>query len=222
MTQTRSRALMLAPVLALLSLSACATPFRADVARFQQLPPAQGQSFTVQADDTRLAGGLEFAHYADLVAERLVAQGYSEATDPASAQLVVRLGYDIDSGREKVVSSGFSRPFYSSRIYSPFYSPFYGRGYARSAYRFGFYDPFLFGAGYDDVRSYTIYTSALRMTINRVGGERVFEGTAKAQSLSSKLTYLVPNLVSAMFEGFPGNSGEEIKVTIAPEKSAAK
>jgi len=28
----------------------------------------------------------------------------------------------------------------------------------------------------------------------------------------------VPRLVEAMFTGFPGNSGETVKITIAPEK----
>ena len=51
-----------------LSVAACATPFRADVSRFEsQLPAPQGQSFYVLADDPALAGGLEFALYADRV-----------------------------------------------------------------------------------------------------------------------------------------------------------
>ena len=36
-------------------------------------------------------------------------------------------------------------------------------------------------------------------------------------SRSNKLQYLVPNLVEAMFTGFPGNSGETVRITIAPE-----
>ena len=57
-------AIVTAPALALVALSGCATSFKADVARFQQLPTPAGQSFTVVADDPRLAGGLEFAEYA--------------------------------------------------------------------------------------------------------------------------------------------------------------
>ncbi len=208
-----------APALAVLALSACATPFKADVARFQQLPAPQGQSFTIQSDNPRLAGGLEFATYADIVAQRLTQQGYTRAADPGSAQLVVRLDYSVDNGREKVQSTGFGRG------YDPFWGPgfgrgWYGRGYYgwRSPYVYGFYDPFLFGPGYDDVTSYTVYTSQLQMRIDGIGnGQRLFEGRAQAQSLSNKLTYLVPNLIDAMFQNFPGRSGEEIRVTIAPE-----
>ena len=56
--------------LILAALAACATPFNADVTRFQtQLPAPQGQSFAVVADDPALAGGLEFSQYADYVEE---------------------------------------------------------------------------------------------------------------------------------------------------------
>ena len=40
-----------AAALALGSLAACATPFRAEVARFQQMPAPQGQSFAIEARD---------------------------------------------------------------------------------------------------------------------------------------------------------------------------
>ena len=42
----------LAPI-TLLALGACATPFNADVSRFQELPAAQGQTFTIRAADVR-------------------------------------------------------------------------------------------------------------------------------------------------------------------------
>lgn len=216
MTMKRFFILAAASALALGGLSGCATGFRADVARFQQLPPAQGQSFTIMAGDQSLAGSLEFAHYADLVAQRLTQQGYTRAADPSAAQLVVSLDYGIDKGTQRVRSSGFARdPFF----YDPFYYPGYYRGWGgwRGRYAFGWYDPFLWGPGYDTLESYVVYQSQLRMTINRTGGERLFEGTARAQSVSNKLTYLVPNLIDALFTGFPGKNGEEIKVTVAPE-----
>ena len=68
---TQRRTLLLAPI-AVLALSACATPFRADVQRFVALPDTTGQSFTVVASDPELAGGLEFAQYAALVEQRMV------------------------------------------------------------------------------------------------------------------------------------------------------
>ncbi|MFM2410371.1 MAG: hypothetical protein RL481_1199, partial [Pseudomonadota bacterium] len=94
------------------------------------------------------------------------------------------------------------------------------RGYR---YMYGWNDPFLFGgAGFGggyDVRSFTVFTSGLDMKIERSAtGERLFEGKAEAKSRSNKLPYLVPNLVEAMFTGFPGNSGETVRISVAPEK----
>ena len=56
----------------LLGLAACASPFNAKVSRFQsQLPPPQGQTVAVVADDPAMAGGIEFSNYARLVEARL-------------------------------------------------------------------------------------------------------------------------------------------------------
>lgn len=219
MTRMRSLTLATAAALALGGLSACTSSFKADVARFQQLPPAQGQSFTVMPGDQSLAGSLEFGHYADLVAQRLTQQGYTRAADPAAAQLVVSLDYGIDKGTQRIRSSGLGRSSFGGWGgwgYDPFYYSGFYRGW-RGRYAFGWYDPFMWGPGNDDIESYVVYQSQLRMSINRAGGERLFEGTARAQSVSSKLTYLVPNLIDALFTGFPGQNGEEIKVTVAPE-----
>ena len=70
MTRFKKFGMFAAPALALAALSGCATPFKADVARFQQLPAPAGQSFTIVADNPQLAGGLEFSHYAAMVGQR--------------------------------------------------------------------------------------------------------------------------------------------------------
>lgn len=215
---------MLLGAATLLTLSACATPFRANVARFQAMPAPQGQSYTIVARNEADRGGLEFRHYARIVAGEMTRLGYREASPGETPELTVTMGYSVDGGRERVVrSSGF---------YDPFWGPgwgyargFYGRPYiirTRYGYRYvhGFYDPFLFGGwgGYDDVRSYTVYTSALQLGIARTAtGESVFEGTAEAVSRSNDLMQLVPNLVEALFTGFPGNNGERVRITIAPD-----
>ena len=84
-TFTRTWKLAAVPVM-LAGLAACATPFRADVSRFQaQLPAPQGQSFAVVADDPALAGGLEFALYADYVEAEMAQLGYAQAASPEQA-----------------------------------------------------------------------------------------------------------------------------------------
>lgn len=211
------------------ALAACAQPFNAKVSRFQsQLPAPQGQTFAVVADDPALAGGLEFSQYARLVEAQMAKLGYAPAS-PDNATMLVRFDYGVDKGREKVRrTAGFYR--------DPFYSPWYGYsrfgyGYGRPGFGYGsygafgrpwgygWYDPF-FDDGYD---SYTVYTSGIEMKIDRkADGARLFEGKAEAASLSNRLGYLVPNLVEAMFTDFPGNSGETVRISVAPEKKVTK
>ena len=226
------RRLKLASVPILLAgLAACATPFNADVTRYQtQLPAPQGQSFAVVAEDPALAGGLEFSQYASLVAAQMQRLGYAQASSPENATLLVRFDYGIDRGRERVRRTGFGDPFYSPWYgYSPFGHGGWGHrpiGYGRypgfyrgGSWAFGLYDPF-FGGGYD---SYTVYTSGIDLKIDRASDKaRLFEGKAQALSTSNRLQYLVPNLVDAMFTDFPGESGRTVRISVAPEKTASR
>lgn len=222
MIRTKGFLTLAATAVALSGLTACSTGFNANVTRFQQNlpPPAQGQSFTVMPDNPQLAGSLEFAHYGDLVAQRLTDLGYTRAADPANAQLVVRLDYGVDKGTQRVrATPGFRGSAFGDPFFDPFYSPLGWRSYRgwRGRYSLGYYDPFLWGPGYADIDEYVVFQSQLKLKIDRSGGGRVFEGTSSAQSLSNKLTYLVPNLIDAVFQGFPGKDGEDIRVTIPPE-----
>ena len=159
-----------------------------------------------------MAGGIEFGQYAELVTQRMAALGYRPASGPESADMLVRLDYGVDKGRERVRST---RGGYGSH-WSPWYG--YGRvGYRGGPWHYGWHDPF-FDMG-SSIDSYTVYTSGVDVKIDRrADGERLFEGKAEAVSRSNQLQNLVPNLVEAMFTNFPGNSGETVRITIAPEK----
>lgn len=216
--------------LALVSLAACAPqPFKAQVNRFQMMPAPQGQTFAIVADDPKLAGGLEFDQYAGLVRSKLSALGYQPAASAGAASLVVHFDYGIDNGREKIRSvpgGGFGYdPWWGwggyGRVHWASSYPYYG--YGRRGFIYGWNDPFLFGSGFDDVESYTVYTSTINLRIDRkADGQRVFEGSAKALSSDDSLTWLVPNLVEALFTGFPGNSGETVKISVAPPPKPSK
>ena len=207
------------PVALALGLSACATnSFKADVSRFAvPLPAPAGQTFAVVAEDPKLAGGLEFATYANAVATELTGLGYTRAASPESADMLVRFDYKVDGGRERVRTSpgvgGFG-------AFGPWgqWGGWGGRGFG--AWGFGFNDPFLGGP---DVRSYTVYTSGVDVKIDRrADGQRLFEGKAEAVSRSNRLPRLVPNLVDALFTDFPGNSGETVRITIRDDEKTVR
>lgn len=214
------KGLSIAAAGALFAIAACTTPFRADVARFQDMPAPTGQSFYIAPADPA-DEGLEFATYANLVAEELAGYGYSRAASAANATLLVTMDYAVDEGRERVVTSpGLAPSRFGYWGYGPYHSRFYGPLGWRSPYYYGWYDPFFdSGFGYTDVRAYTLYTSELNLDITRTAdGEPVFDGRARARSRSDHLTELVPNLVEAMFTDFPGNSGEEVRITVMPRE----
>ena len=215
---------------AALGLAGCATGFPAKVSRYQAMPAPAGQSFYVLPFNGSEVGGLEFSHYAAMVRQALLAQGYAEASTPAAATMLVRLAYGVDDGRTEIVRS----PYYPRSMYGGFggFGGYYGRpyysrwgygGYGGFGYRSPFYygwdDPYWYGGGVD---SYTVYVSYLDMDIRRrVDNASLFEGHAKARSRTDELNRLVPNLVEAMFTGFPGRSGETIRITVPPPKRAS-
>ncbi len=208
---------MLVVPLVLAALAACTSSLNTRVSRFNNLPPPSGQTIAVVADDPALAGGIEFSQYARLVEARLAEVGYRPVPAGQDAELIARLDYGVDKGRERVRSTPGFR--------DPFWSPWYGYG-PRLGYRrfggpwgYGWYDPWFD----NDIESYTVYTSGVELKIDRAaGGQRLFEGKAEAVSTSNRLQYLVPNLVEALFTNFPGNSGETVRITVAPEKTTTR
>lgn len=199
--------------LSALGLSACATGLRTQVSRFQAMPHPQGQSFVVVPANPADVGGLEFSRYAQEVAQHMQAQGYAAAPSIDQATMVVQVGYGVGDAQTEIVS--YPSHFGYGRGWG---YPFYGH---RSFY-WGWSDPFWFG--YDDhIRTYTYYVTELDMRIRRkADNASLFEGRAKARSRTDNLQKTVPSLVQAMFTGFPGNSGEVVKITIPPEPKQAR
>ena len=205
----------LAPLVVLTLTAACTEPFQARVARFQALPAPQGQTFTIQSHDARKAGGLEFATYANLVSRRLEAVGYRPAADPRSATLVVNFDYAVTNPRERIETRpGFGYGF-GPYGYGGFgYGGFYGRGFGYGGFGYGGWGYGGFG-DYPEVYSQTIYNSHVDLRINRtVDNVAVFEGRAETVATTNDLTKLVPNLITAVFTNFPGNSGQTIRVQV--------
>jgi hypothetical protein len=210
------------PLLLAALLAACATPFKADVSRFSaQLPAPPGQTFAVVSENPNYAGGLEFGLYADLVAAQMQELGYTRAADPAQANMLVRFDYGVDGGRERVRTdfvgggAGFANPWFGpwggfggwGGGFGPWGPVGFNRGWG-----WGFNDPFFGGP---QVRSYTVYSSAIALKIDEAAsGKRLFEGNAQAVSRTNRLQELVPNLVEALFTDFPGNSGEVVRITV--------
>ena len=115
----------------------------------------------------------------------------------------------------RVVEDPFARSRYGYGYpYGPwggFYRPRFGWGYG-SGYYWGWNDPFWYGSGID---SYVEYHSEVDLHIRQRGTNApLFDGRAQARSDTNRLDVVIPSLVDAMFTGFPGRSGEVVKITI--------
>jgi len=124
---------------------------------------------------------------------------------------------------------------YRDPFYDPSWGIYYGRPYwsrySRSPFYYGWDDPFWYsspyagygasrlGYGYGGVREYTVYKAYLDMDIvRRADNAPLFEGQAQARSQTDEESVLIPNLIQAMFTGFPGRSGETVKITVPAKK----
>jgi len=209
---------------AALGLSACAESINTTVSRYQAMPAPQGQTFfVVPAGGMANNGGLEFQRYAGIVAQQLQARGYQPATNPQSANMIVQFGYGMDQGQVRHTSYGpyggglygpgwgWGGGYYGRGLYRPRYGWGWGGGYA-----WGWDDPFWYGGGID---SYIEYHSQIDLHIRQAGNNApLFDGRAQARSYSDRLDVVIPSLVDAMFTGFPGHSGETVKITIPPKQ----
>jgi hypothetical protein len=207
---------------AALALSACAEQLNTTVSRYQAMPAPQGQTFyVVPAGGMANNGGLEFQRYAGIVAQQLQARGFQPAPNAQNANMIVQFGYGVDRGQVRYAED----PFYYSRFGyggfggwgSPFYRSRWGWG-GGFGYSWGWNDPFWFGDGVD---SYIEYHSQIDLHIRAAGTNApLFDGRAQARSETNRLDVVIPSLVDAMFTGFPGRSGEVVKITIPARQPA--
>jgi hypothetical protein len=188
------------------------------VTRYQAMPAPQGQTFSVvPGEGMARVGGLEFQRYAAIVAQQLAARGYQPASAGQTANMIVHLGYGVDHGQVHIVSDPFRYGGYGPYGFGGYYGRgFYPRfGYRGSPFYYGWDDPFWFGGYGGGIDSYVEYHSQLDLHIRQAGSNApLFDGRAQARSSTNRLDAVLPSLIEAMFTGFPGQSGETVKITI--------
>jgi hypothetical protein len=201
-----SRARLIGGALILVALlSGCASPITARVSSFQQWPAdAAGASFgfLAPADHTRQ---LEQASYASLVATELAKQGLQAAASGQPARILVDM-----SVSSQLEHRSYSRPVYQDQyIYRPGFRDAAGRIYP------GYWMPDPFGPRYigNQQSMETVQVSSLRLRLLDTQGpagsspRTVFESNATQEGRPSPLSPVVPYLVRAVFEDFPGANG---------------
>ena len=172
-----------------LTVSACARHFEADVTRFHALGAPGGQSVLFEPLDPAKEDTLEFMRYADFVGERLRDYGYVPAGDSVP-DIIARLDYSVtplnrfDDGPQSTVGVGVGGG--GSRV---------GGGVGVS---------FPLGEGPKQT-----HRRRLVLILVEPGGDRnLYEARVESDGPSADLTLLIPMMLDALFEDFPGASGE--------------
>lgn len=187
-------------LIGMLLQSGCGQHLRGDVVTFHDNPLPAGETIRVQPLDAGKRGSLEFEHYAAMVRERLRKIGYTPVEAGESSQLVAEMDYSVSDSDTMVRS--------------------FPRTYARYHFYFGrYHDPFYYGLYNDwepEVYSYTVYHRTLRLNIrhSEPGGKTLFEGRVHSTGREQEIARVMPYLVTAMFNNFPGESGVTKIVTI--------
>ncbi len=199
----------------LLALAACASPkyVVSDVTRFHTIgAPFSGQTFAIVASNPEQEQSIAFRQFGDQLNSRLSALGlnqYAGNAGPSGADYVVTLDYDVLGPTPDVRSRGGSN-FSLGFGYSNFHRPYgYGLGYG--------FDPF-YNDNYTDTRQ--MFTR--RVEVNVYQGktytsgpkQRVFEGRAVSTGLNGSIEPVMPYMLDAVFQDFPGRSGGTRTVSV--------
>ena len=200
---------MLSTVLAsALLLGGCAHQISGDVTTFHENLMPAGETIRIVPADPANAGSLEFRSYAQRISEELRDIGYTPVDDASVAtDLVAEVDYEIEAGPPQIYSDNSNQivryHFGLGRYYNPWY--------------FGFYNPFFYDPLLDEPQIYSTPTYNRSLEVNIVDAdedERLFEGRVESNGTESSLAEVMPYLITAMFENFPGESGKTKVVTI--------
>lgn len=207
-------------VLMALLLWGCSTFVRSNISVFHDLPPT-GQALKYATLPLKSQeGSLEHKSYEQLIKTELNKRGYVE-TPVAEADVIVFLDYGIDTGREVVSSypiigqTGTSSSYTSGTIQS------YG-GYA--TYSGTTYNTPAYGVVGSGTRSDTVYTRFLRLDfVDRAelaAGKvkKRYEAKVVSAGSSSQLAAVMPAMIKALFEDFPGKSGSVRRIDVPMQR----
>jgi hypothetical protein len=198
-------------------LSGCATPITAKVTNFNAWPAdAAGSSFSFAPLEPKVSD-LEQATYENYVGVELQRRGLTLAPPGQKGRFLVDVS-TMGTTREKK----FLQPVYNNQLI--YVAPYRRSGYGYGApYGFngaygsvlgGYYVPDQFGSRYigDQEVTRTVQVSRLKVRLfDSTSGtpkpRAVFESTAVYEGDIEDLPDTVPYLVTAVFDGFPGQNG---------------
>ena len=195
----------------------------------EPLPIAQGKTFFVCPLDKANMNSPEFFSYAGIVAQNMELNGFKLAGKDSKvlADYAVMLGYGIGSGTPMTYSvpmygqTGGGTAFHNGSFNANTMSYSTGNQYNTSGSYSGYsYSAPQYGVVGSDTETEMEYERFVVMTIVDMHKttsdhlEVVYETRVKSSGSSSELAVVMPTLIKAMFQNFPGVSGKTKRITL--------
>ena len=184
-----------------LALSACAPTLDADVTRFHLGQPVARTTVSVMAQSAGDSGALEARAFVDAVAAQLAGLGFQPVQAAGQGDLagLVEFRQEVRAGGSR--GSGFS----------------VGIGGGTSGRGIGIGGGVTIPIGKAKPSDIAVSTLSLQIK-RRADGSVIWEGRAVSESLSSSPAAspgtLAPKLAAALLSGFPGPSGQTVRVKL--------
>ena len=186
---------------ALLALGGCASTLSARVTTYQQWPVGvQGEYYRIVASPEQ-SGNLQFGAFSDMLRAAIGPVGLREAQGSAPARFDVHMQYG--SPQRQGWTQRYNDPYWNGGWMGPRFGGYYG---GWSGWGGGiFFTPSVVNVPVN------YYRHTLTVTIfdQQQGGQEVYRATAIHNSDTENLDAVMPYLMQAIFDGFPGNNGQE-------------
>lgn len=185
---------------ALLALSGCASTLSARVTSYQQWPvDVQGEYYRIVPSPEQSCN-LQFGAFADMLRAAIGPTGLVEAPGAAQARFEVRMEYD--NPVRQVWVQRYNDGYLNDGWMGPAFGGYYG-GWSRWGGGI-FYSPSVVTAPMN------VYRNTLTVIISdrQENGKEVYRATAVHSSEVENLDAVMPYLMEAIFDGFPGNNGQ--------------
>jgi hypothetical protein len=193
-------------------LAGCSTPptIRSTVTTFHEWPSTLASRNYVFERSKEQDNNLEYRSYENLVRNELNRLGFTETPEGQKPALKATFDYGISVRDVRMSYPVVTDPYWSSP-WPPYWYP----------YRGPFYDPFWYGPPMVERReaNFQVYTRRFHVTLADLpSGRKLYDTTVISEGENPSLAAIMPYMVRAAFQEFPGPSGVPRVVEMKAEK----
>ena len=185
---------------ALLTLGGCASTISARVTTYQEWPVGvQGEYYRIVPSEQQ-AGNLQFGAFSDMLRAAIGPIGLREGIDGVEPRFDVRMEYGAPA--QKTWTQRYNDVY--DGWMGPAFGGYYGGWGGWGGWSGIYYRPTVVNV------PVTVYRHTLTVTINdrQDHGREVYRATAVNTSENENLEAVMPYLMQAIFDAFPGNNGQ--------------